>query len=93
MGVMDDMIINRNGKRLVTICEDSEQGHHRSIGCLWDVTSGRQVVQWSPLSEQIVGFSPNDQTLIAAKDGKPAALRDAATGKMIHAYNNDSKRN
>jgi hypothetical protein len=36
--------------------------------------------------EVIVGFSPVDETFMVIKDGKPLALWDGATGKIIRRY-------
>src|SRR5262249_23992582 len=85
-GVVDKMIIK--GNRLVAACHYSEHGTYRTSACLWDLDSGRQMVHWPALlSEEIVGFSPNDEKLMTVKDGKPGTLWDAATGKMIRDYN------
>jgi WD40 repeat protein len=96
-GPVDQMTISNDGKRLITSCQDVEyagRGNRSSIrnGILWDVETGREIRQVTKqttiYAERIVGFSPSDETFITVKGGKPAALWDGATGKMIREYNN-----
>jgi len=88
-GPVDQMIISRDGKRLIAICESAanEPPIATKAGALWDVESGRLIKQFDDLErERIVGFSPIDETFVSTKHDKPAALWNGATGKVIRAY-------
>ena len=96
---MHQMIISRDGKRLITSCQVSRRGGGgpERIEMLWDLQSGQLIKEFDEYPRtvngayrpggKIVGFSPVDETFITVEDEKPLALWDAATGKIIRQYN------
>jgi uncharacterized repeat protein (TIGR03803 family) len=87
-GPVEQMIISRDGKRLITICMRAATS---TLGvALWDVESGRLIRQFYDRGEQIVGFSPVDETFITIRAGKPDELWDGADGKIIRRYDSST---
>jgi WD40 repeat protein len=95
-GVVTQMIISRDGKRLITVCAEMRSRNTGGSGVfvwdvVWDVELGRVITQLSGDferlgGERLVGFSPTNEKFITVKDEKPAALWDGATGKIIKRY-------
>ena len=85
-GVVDRMIISRDGKRLITVCKTNARGRTDEGAALWDVESGRLIKQFDDPAEQIAAFSPNDETFITTLGNKPGELWDGATGKIIRQF-------
>jgi WD40 repeat protein len=79
------MVISRDGKRLIAICESARKNDPKQGVSLWDVESGRLIKQFYG-HEEIVGFSPCDETFVTVNNRKPAALWDGATGEIIREY-------
>jgi WD40 repeat protein len=79
------MVISRDGKRLIAICESARTNDPKQGVSLWDVESGRLIKQFYG-QEEIVGFSPIDETFITVNNRKPAALWDGATGEIVREY-------
>jgi len=85
---VEQMVISADGKRLITRWMSSKSDEQGTVtgAVLWDVETGRQLLQLTNRSEEIAGFSPVDKTFMTVSDGKPAALWDGATGKKLRDY-------
>ena len=80
---VEQMAVSGNGKRLIT---KGRLKGDRYGASLWDVESGREILQFTNGFEYIVGFSPLDEKFMVIKDGKPLALWDGASGKIVRRY-------
>ena len=91
-GPIDEMIISNDGKRLITVCSETEYPNSgvrnssaRRSAVLWDADTGQEIRQL-PNQEQIADFSPVGHTFITVKNGKPSALYDGARGDCVCRY-------
>lgn len=87
-GSIYQMTISRDGKRLITTCYHLLPGGiPDDIDNLWNVESGKQLLQWTNrFDEKIAGFSPVDETFVTVKDTKPAAVVYGRTGLLIRGF-------
>jgi WD40 repeat protein len=83
------MILSRDGKRLIL-----EWGSHdQRYATLWDLDTGQEITRLNLSGGKVymLGFSQTDERFMVVnyegKDtGKPAALWDGATGKLIREF-------
>ena len=86
-GPVGAVLLSRDGKRFFATWH-ADVGVTRKSGLsLWNVRSGQQIMQVSAGEiGHIVGFISNGKKFLVTKKGKPAALWDANTGKVVRRY-------
>ena len=97
-GPVNQMSLSSNGKRLITVCKDTDasriprNGYPLQVASLWNMETGQFITQVkppSPYGEEVVGFVPNHETFITASpavDVTAATLWDGATGTIIRKF-------
>lgn len=86
-GPVQHVLLSGGGKRFFASWEADVGVRRKSGVSLWDVQSGREIAQFAAGEiGHIVGFISDGKAFLVAKEGKPAALWDAETAKVIRRY-------
>ncbi|HOC56573.1 MAG TPA: WD40 repeat domain-containing protein [Verrucomicrobiota bacterium] len=81
------VLLSADGKRLLTKWQNRAAAiPPPECSSLWDAESGREVKRFTEGVEGIVGFHPIDERFLIVRAGRPVALWDGATGKLIREY-------